>query len=188
MWGEALDWGLLKLRIGAVGWAGPWLRLYVYFQFLFGDYLHSCFFYHDRFNAGPLHHYVLTPGGKTQYLSELKSGSEVLVCRMRDGQCLTRSVLVGRCKVERRPLLLIEVETDDGKRSSLFMQNAETCRVARVHGDGTVAGESVVGLSPGDRILVRADTKARHCGLACVSFSFPTLPSSPYPEPEHAQY
>ena len=32
-----------------------------------------------RVNAGPVAQYVLTPGGKTRYLSELKAGEEVLI-------------------------------------------------------------------------------------------------------------
>ena len=53
-----------------------------------------------------VHAYVALPGGRTGYLSELRSGSEVLVA---DAGGRTRTALVGRAKIERRPLLLVEV-------------------------------------------------------------------------------
>ena len=42
------------------------------------------------------------PGGKTAYLSELKSGMEVLVI---DSQGRQRVAIVGRAKIEMRPLV-----------------------------------------------------------------------------------
>lgn len=66
-------------------------------------------------------------GGRTEYLSELHTGSQVVVV---DALGHTRSVLVGRVKIESRPLLLVEVEVD-GQRHSVLLQNAETvCLVA----------------------------------------------------------
>ncbi len=53
-----------------------------------------------------MHAYVALPGGRTGYLSELRSGSEVLVA---DAAGRARAALVGRAKVERRPLVIIEV-------------------------------------------------------------------------------
>jgi 3-dehydroquinate synthase class II len=55
-----------------------------------------------RVNAGAVHAYVQAPGGKTSYLSELASGSEVLVA---DACGRTRTAVVGRCKVEVRPMV-----------------------------------------------------------------------------------
>ena len=55
-----------------------------------------------RVNAGAVHAYVQAPGGKTAYLSELRSGSEVLVA---DATGRTRTAVVGRCKVEVRPMV-----------------------------------------------------------------------------------
>jgi 3-dehydroquinate synthase class II len=49
-----------------------------------------------------VHSYCTVPGGKTAYLSELKSGSEVVVVKA-DGR--QRSALVGRVKIETRPLV-----------------------------------------------------------------------------------
>jgi 3-dehydroquinate synthase class II len=41
----------------------------------------------------------------------------------------TRSALVGRVKIECRPLLLVEAELPDGERCSVLLQNAETVRL-----------------------------------------------------------
>lgn len=79
-----------------------------------------------RVNAGPVHAYVQLPGGKTGYLSELESGSEVLVAAAGGG---TRTALVGRVKIESRPLVLVEAELPGGDRCSALLQNAETVRV-----------------------------------------------------------
>lgn len=49
-----------------------------------------------------MHAYVAAPGGKTAYLSELQSGSEVLVV---DPGGRQRTAVVGRIKVEQRPLV-----------------------------------------------------------------------------------
>ena len=49
-----------------------------------------------------VHAYLAAPSGKTAYLSELKSGAEVLVV---DPQGRQRTAVVGRIKVEQRPLV-----------------------------------------------------------------------------------
>ncbi len=110
-----------------------------------------------RVNAGPVHAYCLLPSGKTKYLSELRAGDEVLAV---DAEGHTRPVIVGRLKIETRPLLLVEAEVGDHAIATL-LQNAETIRV--VTPDGPV---SVVDLKQGDTILVRVDTQGRHFGTA----------------------
>jgi 3-dehydroquinate synthase class II len=54
------------------------------------------------FDPMQVHSYVAVPGGRTAYLAELRSGSEVLVA---DANGRTQTALVGRCKIERRPLV-----------------------------------------------------------------------------------
>jgi len=81
-----------------------------------------------RVNAGPVHAYICVPGGKTRYLSELKAGDEVCVVNY---QGKTFKAIVGRSKVERRPLMLIEAETE-GKTISTILQNAETIRLTQI--------------------------------------------------------
>ena len=66
-----------------------------------------------RVNAGALCSYVVTPGGKTAYLSELRAGDDV-TCVNEDGH--TRVMTVGRAKVEQRQMVLVEAEC--GEKSS----------------------------------------------------------------------
>jgi len=110
-----------------------------------------------RVNAGAVHEYCMVPGGGTRYLSEISAGDRVLVC-CRDGS--TRVVSVGRCKVEVRPLLM--VEATDGKRTyNVVLQNAETIKVVTPEG-----AESVTKLKPGDKVLAHLATGGRHFGMA----------------------
>ncbi len=109
-----------------------------------------------RVNAGPVHAYALMPDGSTRYLSELTGGDEALVVGA-DGH--TRKVVVGRTKVERRPLLLIEAEVN-GERFSTIVQNAETIRV---YSRGKIV--SVSKLKLGDSILLKLERGGRHFGM-----------------------
>ena len=110
-----------------------------------------------RVNAGAVHAYTLMPDCSTKYLSELKTGDEVLIVDC-DGN--TKSAVVGRSKIERRPLLLIEAEYN-GKVYSTIVQNAETIRL--VSGKKAV---SVTDLKPGDRVTMRVEEGGRHFGTA----------------------
>ena len=56
---------------------------------------------------GPVHSYVAVPGGKTCYLSELEAGREVIVVDQGGEQ---RTAIVGRVKIETRPLVLVEAK------------------------------------------------------------------------------
>jgi 3-dehydroquinate synthase II len=111
-----------------------------------------------RVNAGAVHAYVLLPGGRTKYLSELQAGDEVVVAQ---GDGRTRNVVLGRVKIERRPFLLIEAEAPDKRRFTILLQNAETIRLVTKSGT-----KSVVELTPGDKVLVRLDSGGRHFGMS----------------------
>jgi len=111
-----------------------------------------------RVNAGAVHAYLLLPGGRTKYLSEVQAGDEVLIVR-HDGQ--TRSAFVGRSKIERRPLLLVEGEAD-GRLVSLVLQNAETIRLTTPEGQPV----SVATLKVGERVLAHFEAAGRHFGTA----------------------
>ncbi|MGD0111522.1 MAG: 3-dehydroquinate synthase II [Armatimonadota bacterium] len=111
-----------------------------------------------RVNAGAVHAYVLLPEGRTKYLAELGAGDEVLVVRF-DGQ--TALAYVGRNKIERRPLMLVEAEAD-GRRASVILQNAETIRLTSPRGEAL----SVATLKPGDEVLVHLAGGGRHFGTA----------------------
>ncbi|PVX26531.1 MAG: 3-dehydroquinate synthase II [Candidatus Bathyarchaeum sp.] len=108
-----------------------------------------------RVNAGPLSLYALTSSTRTRYLSELKSGEEVLVV---DRQGNVRLTNVARAKIEWRPMLLIEAEYD-GKTLKLIAQNAETIRVVTPEGS-----KAVTDLTKGDKILARVEAGGRHFG------------------------
>ncbi|ADU97034.1 3-dehydroquinate synthase II [Thermovibrio ammonificans] len=111
-----------------------------------------------RVNAGAVHMYVKVPGGKTKYLAEIESGDEVMIYNHKGEG---RIAYVGRAKVEKRPMLLIEAETKDGKKVSAILQNAETIRLTRP--DGTPI--SVVELKEGDEVLVYTEEPGRHFGM-----------------------
>jgi 3-dehydroquinate synthase II len=109
-----------------------------------------------RVNAGPVHAYIRVPGDKTRYLGELAAGDEVLVA---DHQGKSTPAVVGRVKVERRPLMLVTTEAD-GREIATILQNAETIRLTRPNGEAV----SIVTLKPGDEILVALEETGRHFG------------------------
>ena len=109
-----------------------------------------------RVNAGPVHAYTMVSGGKTRYLSELKAGDEVVGVNA-EGRVM--SLLVGRVKIERRPLLLVEATGPNGPVSTI-LQNAETIRLVDIEGEAV----SVVKIKPGDHVLGYAEEAGRHFG------------------------
>ncbi len=114
-----------------------------------------------RVNAGPVYAYVLV-GEKTKYLSELASGDEVLIV---NAEGKARKAVVGRSKIEKRPLMLVEAEVDVGddkmRKCSIILQNAETIKLM-----GKDKPISVVDLKEGDEVLVHVTEAARHFGMA----------------------
>ena len=110
-----------------------------------------------RVNAGGVHAYTLLPRGKTAYLSEISIGDEVLVVGYKGR---TQNAVVGRVKVEKRPMLLIKA--GKGKKEvSLVLQNAETIRFVRPSGQPA----SVVELKKGNEVLAYFETGGRHFGI-----------------------
>lgn len=110
-----------------------------------------------RVNAGAVHAYTLAPGGKTKYLADLKAGDEVLLV---DFQGKSQTAYLGRNKIEKRPMMLIEGQAE-GMPISLVMQNAETIRL--VSPDGKAM--SVTTLKPGDKVLGHVEKAGRHFGV-----------------------
>ena len=111
-----------------------------------------------RVNAGAVHAYILMPDGRTAYLSDLTIGGQVLVT---DAKGTAHTAVIGRTKIERRPLLLVEAAS--GKEMvSLILQNAETIRL--VGEDGKAI--SVVNLKNGDTIMGCVLEGGRHFGMA----------------------
>lgn len=110
-----------------------------------------------RVNAGALHSYLLSPDGKTKYLSEIEPPDRVALVNT-EGR--SRTATVGRVKIERRPLVLIEAIAGDSS-GTVILQRAETIRLVRTNG----APVSVTVLKPGDEVLVHTErARARHFG------------------------
>jgi len=109
-----------------------------------------------RVNAGAVHAYVRV-GEKTRYLSELSAGDLVTTIDA-DGE--QKDAIVGRVKIERRPLTLVEADVD-GAVIKTLLQNAETIKL--VGADG--APISIANLKVGDEVLVHFEDSARHFGM-----------------------
>jgi len=109
-----------------------------------------------RVNAGAVHAYIRVPEGKTRYLSELTAGDPVLIV---DFQGKTTVATVGRIKIEKRPMMLIQARAGE-RMISTIVQNAETIRLTDPEGHPV----SVVRLAPGDKVRVAVETCARHFG------------------------
>ena len=116
-----------------------------------------------RVNAGALHSYTLGPDNRTNYLSEVGSGS-VLLAVGADGR--TRRVVVGRAKLESRPLLEIRTHGEDGRLVSLTVQDDWHVRVLGPGGKVL----NVTELQPGDELLGYLATDKRHVGLPIGEF------------------
>lgn len=110
-----------------------------------------------RINAGAVHAYVKVPEGRTRYLCELEAGDRVLVV---DPSGNATEAVVGRSKIERRPLVLVEAV--HGNRSgSILLQNAETICLTAADGGAL----SVTQLQIGQHLRVALSAEARHFGM-----------------------
>ena len=126
-----------------------------------------------------VHAYVQVPGGLTRYLSELRSGDEVEIV---DSEGRRRSALVGRVKIEKRPLVLVDAVTQNGIPYSILLQNAETVKLVGPNGRNTNTNNSsstsdgdgrknwraisVSELKQGDELYVCVQGGARHTGVS----------------------
>ena len=111
-----------------------------------------------RVNAGAVQCYTLLPDNRTKYLSELESGTDVMIV---SHEGVVRTSIVGRLKIESRPLFLVRAKSDD-KIGGVLIQNAET--IAFVKDNGRPI--STTSLKVGDKILVKTESnKGRHFGM-----------------------
>ncbi|RLG52422.1 MAG: hypothetical protein DRN96_02735, partial [Thermoproteota archaeon] len=116
-----------------------------------------------RVNAGAVHSYILSSLRGTSYLSELRSGSSVLAVSWRGR---ARRAVVGRVKIEKRPMLLVEAEAS-GEAGTVLLQDAETVCLVSPGGEAV----SVRELEEGSKVLVhKPGAKARHAGMAVDEF------------------
>ena len=111
-----------------------------------------------RVNAGAVHCYTLSPDGTTNYLSEVETGSEVLILNSKGK---ARRVTVGRSKIERRPMLMIKAKVGD-EIGGIIAQDAETIRFVKPNQQLV----SVTHLKKGDIVLAHAKAATgRHFGM-----------------------
>jgi 3-amino-4-hydroxybenzoic acid synthase len=111
-----------------------------------------------RVNAGAVHSYVYQADNRTNYMSELKAGWPAQIVGI-DGR--TRTVPVGRRKTEIRPLRLIEVEFEGGKRVNVIMQDDWHVRIFSAEGQPL----NITELKPGDKVLGHTAKPGRHVGI-----------------------
>ena len=110
-----------------------------------------------RVNAGPVHAYVRMADGQAKYLSEIGIGDRVLVV---NSEGKSYPAVVGRAKVEKRPLVLVEAE-EGGQPISVILQNAETLRLVQPDGKAI----SLTDLEEGSEVLVCREKGGRHFGV-----------------------
>ena len=116
-----------------------------------------------RVNAGAVYCYTITPDGNTKYLSEIESGTEILIVN-KEGT--SRRATVGRAKIETRPLRLIKAEIGN-EIGTVILQNAETIRFITDNGNLIPVTE----LKLGDEVLAYTKMPSgRHFGLEVKEF------------------
>lgn len=122
-----------------------------------------------RVNAGPVHSYVLMKDGQTtKYLSELQPGDEILIMDCLDRT--TRSVAIGRLKIELRPCIQLRLmvttnddDDDDACCAQLFVQQAETVRLGQANGKYKRVTD-VSSKEEKDETLIRLTNSGTHVG------------------------
>jgi 3-amino-4-hydroxybenzoic acid synthase len=111
-----------------------------------------------RVNAGAVHSYVYNFNNRTDYMSELRAGSPVMLVD-RNGHA--RRAAVGRMKTEVRPLRLIEAEFQSGERINTIMQDDWHVRIF----SDDAKPLNITELRPGDKVLGHVAKPGRHVGI-----------------------
>ena len=117
-----------------------------------------------RVNAGSPHSYIMMADGSTMYLAELSAGDAALAV---GASGLTREVILGRVKIEKRPMMKISCKKrteshQNANTSHIFMQQAETVRLV----SDTSTAVSVTDLACNQCVLGWEGHSARHVGVA----------------------
>jgi 3-amino-4-hydroxybenzoic acid synthase len=103
--------------------------------------------------------YVLSSQDRTNYLSELRQGDTVIGVKVNGD---TRPLVVGRAKIETRPLLLIKARSADGDTASVILQNDWHVRVLGPAG----VVHNITELKVGSVIMGYTAARSRHVGMA----------------------
>lgn len=109
-----------------------------------------------RVNSGAIHHYILKEEDQTAYLAEIRPGDYISVISESGS---SRSVAVGRVKVEKRPLIRLVLKVEN-KELSVTLQVADSVHVRAP--DGTEI--QAITLKKGDHVMVQVDQPGRHLG------------------------
>lgn len=107
-----------------------------------------------RLNAGSFHQYLHQPD-KTRYLAELNPGEELVVT---DGTG-SRTISVGRVKIEKRPLLRVVCEKDGHIISATVQKSSSVWMAEKEKGQFPLQE-----LKEGDFVACFPDTPGRHLG------------------------
>ena len=110
-----------------------------------------------RVNAGAIHSYVWGSDDMTPYISDLKAGTKLL-CVDTEGNA--REVVVGRVKIEVRPLLMIRAEAE-GLPINVIVQDDWHIRIFGSKGEVRNASE----IKAGDELLGYVCQPGRHVGI-----------------------
>ena len=111
-----------------------------------------------RVNAGAVHSYVFNTENRTDYMSELKAGSPIMIVNSKGH---VRRAAVGRMKIEQRPLRLIEVEFPGKERVNVLMQDDWHVRIF----SDSAKPLNISELKPGDKVLGYVTEPGRHVGI-----------------------
>jgi 3-dehydroquinate synthase II/3-amino-4-hydroxybenzoic acid synthase len=111
-----------------------------------------------RVNAGAVHSYVYNRNNRTDYMTELRVGSPVMVL---NGTGRGRRATVGRTKTEVRPLRLIEAEFSSGERINVVMQDDWHVRIF----SDQMQPRNITELKPEDPVLAHLAKPGRHVGI-----------------------
>ena len=110
-----------------------------------------------RVNAGAVHSYVWMFDDKVEYITDLSAGSRAMAVSTA-GE--VREVVVGRVKIEVRPLLLLQGRIEN-QPINVIVQDDWHIRV--MGADGKPRNATLV--SPGDELMGYLDQPGRHVGL-----------------------
>jgi len=117
-----------------------------------------------RVNAGGIHSYIMMGDLSTCYLSELKSGDEVLIVNEKGD---SRIATIGRIKLEKRPLIKIKWITEKGIKGDLILQQAETVRLIKKD----LTPISITEIINNMEIIIHNSIRSRHIGTPIRAFS-----------------
>jgi 3-dehydroquinate synthase II/3-amino-4-hydroxybenzoic acid synthase len=112
-----------------------------------------------RVNAGAVHSYVYNVGNRTDYMSELRAGSSIMIA---DHTGKVRRAPVGRMKTEVRPLRLIEAQFASGEKVNVVMQDDWHVRIFSADAKPL----NITALKAGDKILAHLAKPGRHVGIS----------------------